>query len=175
MVRTRLSKFVCICLLLCLVLALPIQAQASTYSPYNDGNIGTTQLQYFRDIVSNLGINESYVASRTGRYEYRLFAGNIKYSNGKFIGSEPGSVITVYTINTDSNSYGTYTYSITTDNNFIFNASNYLVYSNLGDYPNLEERSVIYEFSSLFILAVFALCALLRPLFSFVYRTRSFS
>lgn len=173
MVRSRLSKLVCICLLLCLLLAMPIQAQASTYSPYNDGNIGTTQLQYFRDIVSNLGINDSYVASRTDRYTYQLFVGDIKYSNGQFMGSNQGSLITIYTINTDNNSYGTYTYSVTTDNNFTFNASNFLVYSNLGQYPSLEERSVIYEFSTFFIFAVVALCALLRPLFSFVYRTRS--
>ena len=65
------------------------------------------------------------------------------------------------------------TYSVTTDNNFTLNANNFLVYSNLGNYPTLDERSVIYEFSSLVILAVIALCALLRPLFSFVYRIRS--
>ena len=172
MVRSRLSKFVCIVLLVCFVMAMPLQAQASTYSPYNDGTIGSNQLQYFRDIVSNLGINDSYVASRTGRYTYQLFAGDIKYSNGQFMGSQQGSVITVYTINTDSSSYGSYTYNVSTDNNFTFNASNYLVYSNLGEYPGLEERSVLYELSSLFILAVIGLCALLRPLFSYVYRTR---
>lgn len=174
MVWSRLSKLVCIVLLLCFVLAMPIQAQASTYTPYTDGNIGTTQLQYFRDIVTGLSINDNYVAARTGRYEYKLFTGDIKYSNGKFIGSVQGSVITVYTINTDTNSYGTYIYTVTTDNNFTFNASNYLVYSNLGDYPQLEERSVIYEFSTFFIIAVVALCALLRSLFSFVYRIRSY-
>lgn len=173
MVRSRLSKLACIVLLLCFVLAMPIQAQASSYTPYNDGNIGTTQLQYFRDIVSNLGINDSYVASRTGRYTYQLFVGDIKYSNGQFMGSNQGSVITIYTINTDTNSYGTYTYNVSTDNNFTFNASNYLIYSNLGEYPQLEERSVIYEFSTFFIISVVALCALLRSLFSFVYRTRS--
>ena len=155
-------------------MAMPLQAQANTYLPYNDGNIGTTQLQYFRDIVSNIGINDSYVAARTERYKYQLFVGDIKFSNGQFIGSEQGSIITVYTINTDTNSFGTYTYNVSTDNNFTFNASNYLVYSNLGEYPGLEERSVIYEFSTLVILAVVALCALLRPLFSFVYRTRSY-
>lgn len=151
---------------------MPIQAHASSYSPYNDGNIGTTQLQYFRDIVSNLGINDSYVASRTDRYTYQLFVGDIKYSNGQFTGSNQGSVITIYTIKSDTNSYGTYTYTVTSDNNFTFNASNYLVYSNLGEYPSLEERSVIYELSTLFIIAVVALCALLRSLFCFVYRVR---
>lgn len=155
-------------------MAMPLQAQASTYSPYHDGNIGTTQLQYFRDIVSNIGINDSYIASRTDRYTYQLFVGDIKYSNGQFMGSNQGSVITVYTINTDTNSYGTYTYNVSTDNNFTFNASNYLVYSNLGNYPSLEERSVLYELSSLFILAVIGLCALLRPLFSYVYRSRGY-
>lgn len=155
-------------------MAMPLQAQASTYSPYTDGNIGTTQLQYFRDIISNLGINDSYVASRTGRYTYQLFVGDIKYSNGQFVCSQQGSVITVYTINTDTNSFGTYTYNVSTDNNFTFNASNFLVYSNLGDYPSLEERSVIYEFSTFFIIAVVSLCALLRPLFNFVYRTRNY-
>lgn len=154
-------------------MAMPLQAQASTYAPYNDGNIGSTQLQYFRDIVAGLSINDNYVAARTGRYQYKLFAGDIKYSNNQFVGSSSGSVITVYTIDTDTNSYGAYTYTVTTDNNFTLNASNFLVYSNLGDYPSLDERSVIYEFSSLVILAVIALCMLIRPLFSFVYRIRS--
>lgn len=174
MVWQRLSKFVIVSLLVCFVMAMPLQAQASTYSPYNDGNIGTTQLQYFRDIVSGLSINDSYVACRTGRYEYQLFAGDIKYSNNKFVGASSGSIITVYTIDTDTNSFGSYSYTVTTDNNFSLNANNYLVYSNLGNYPSLEERSVIYDFSSLVILAVIALCALLRPLFSFIYRLRSY-
>lgn len=153
-------------------MAMPLQAQASTYSPYNDGNIGSTQLQYFRDIVSGLSITDNYVAARTGRYQYKLFSGDIKYSNNQFVGASSGSVITVYTIDTDTNSYGSYTYTVTTDNNFTLNTSNFLVYSNLGDYPTLEERSVIYEFSSLVILAVIGLCMLIRPLFSFVYRFR---
>lgn len=171
MVWQRLSKFFVVFLLVCFVMAMPLQAQASSHTVYNDGNIGSSQLQIFRDLVNGLNINDNYVACRTGQYDYTLYAGDIKNDGTLFTGASTGTTVTAYNINTDRhNNYSSYSYKVTTENNFSLNAHDFIVYSNLGDYPSLEERSVLYEFSSLVILAVIALCALLRPLFSFVYR-----
>ena len=170
MVRSRLIAFT---LVLCLVLAVPTQAQASSYSPYNDGNIGSSQLQIFRDIVYDLPIGDSYVACRTGQYTYKLFVGDLKYQSGQFLGNDTSSIVKVYTIDTNNSSYNSrYVYTVTTEQNFSLDSSNYLVYSNLGDYPLLEERSTAYAFITLLVVIVIGLCMLIRPLFAFVYRLR---
>lgn len=173
MVRSRLIAF---SLVLCLVLAAPTQAQASTYVPYNDGNIGSSYLQIFRDIVSDLPIGDSYVACRSGEYTYKLFAGDLKYQSGQFLGNDKSSIVKVYTIDTNKSSYNSrYVYTVTTEQNFSLDSSNYLVYSNLGDYPSLEERSTTYAFITLFVVIIIGLCMLIRPLFAFVYRLRGYS
>lgn len=174
MVWKRLKSLsLCVCFVLILCVALTGQAQASSYTPYTAGNIGSTQLIIFRDIVSQLPINDNYVAVRTGQYEYKLFAGAIKVEGSDFT-ADTNETIKVYTIDTNSSSYNsTYVYTVNTEQDFNLSASNYLVYSNIGDFPSLEERGVIYAFTSVIILCVIGLCMLIRPLFAFVLRYRS--
>lgn len=173
MVWSRLSKNVClvVCFFLILCVALTGKANASSYTPYNQGNIGSTQLAIFRDIVGNLPINDSYVAFRSGQYDYKLVAGDLKCDSNSFSGKTQATTVKVYTINTDNNNYNsTYDYIVTTEQNFNLTTGNLLVYSNLGDYPSLEERSVSYAFITMFCVIVIGLCAIIRPLFNFVLR-----
>lgn len=47
----------------CLVLAVlsPLAISASAYSVYNEGNISTTYLAYFEDIISKIDVDDDYV------------------------------------------------------------------------------------------------------------------
>lgn len=174
MVWQRLKRvFLPVCLSLIMCVALSATAQASTYMPYSDGNIGSSYLQVFRDIVSDLPIDDSYVAFRSGQYTYTLVSGQLKQSGSQFLGMDTSTTVKVYTIDTNSIGYNSrYVYTVTTEQNFLLDASDYLVYSNLGDYPSLEERSTIYAFSTLFIVCVIGCCLLIRPVFGFVLRLR---
>lgn len=169
------SRLRSVCLAVCFVLVLCVamtgQAHAISYTPYNQGNIGSTQLAIFRDIVGNLPINDSYVAFRSGQYDYKLVAGELKADSSSIMCKDTGTTVKVYTINTDNNNYNsTYDYTVTTQQNFKLTTGNLLVYSNLGDYPSLEERSVSYAFVTMLCVCVIGLCAIIRPLFNFVLR-----
>lgn len=172
MVWQRLRKYsIIVCLSLFIAFGYSATAHATTYTPYYDGNISSTYLTIFRDIVADLPVNQSYVFFRSGRYDYTLFAGDLKCTDTSFYGMSTDTQVTKYNISTNTNT-GSYAYSVDTETNFSLNATNYLVYSNLGNYPRLEERSVDYAFCSLIVISVVALCMLMRPLFAFVLRFR---
>lgn len=172
MVRAGLVRRVLVCLCVCLCICTGTAA-AATHTVYTQGNISTSVLTYFRDIVSGVGINDNYVFYRSGRYEYKLVVGDLKCENNIFSGLDPAAYMQVYTLNTDTSSYESYRYTISMETNFNLNAQNYLVYSDLGHYPKLEERGLYYAFCTLFVVCIIGLCALVRPLFAFVLRIRN--
>ncbi len=136
------------------------------------GTISTTFLTFARDIVASLSIFDNYVFLRTGDSEYTLYAGDLEFTNGDFYLNEGKE----YVIRQNSgsgytNSY--YSYSVSVVDNVGVNVGSYLVYSNLGDYPQLEERGVQYEFALFMAFIIFCLCALVRPISSFVLRFRN--
>lgn len=165
------SVSLCLCFVLVLCAALTGQAHATTYTPYKQGNISSSQLSIFRDIVAKLSINDSYVAFRNGQYDYKLVVGDLKADSNTIMGKDSSTRVKVYTIDSNNSSYNsTYDYTVTTEQNFALNASNLLVYSNLGDYPSLEERSLTYAFITMLIVIIIGICALIRPVFNFVLR-----
>lgn len=166
MVWRKVSKAVFTVALL-FALALPMAARANAATVY-DGNISTTYITIFRDIATNLGIGDDYVFFRSGQYEYQMYSGKLKYSNGSFTGSN----LTIYTIDTNTGSYGnnSYNYTITTGS-LTLSPGNALIYSNLGQYPDLIERSVSFEFATLLLLFIGLCCYLLRSIFNFSLRS----
>lgn len=167
MVRRAVILFVSV-MMLALLLAMPVSASA--YSAYNEGNISTTYITIYRDISVKVSPFDDYVFSRTGQYEYIMAVGDLTLSNNSFRSN--GSV-EVYRITTGQNNYNsTYQYSITTESSFSLSAGNELVYSNLGSYPDLIERTAFYEISALLLMLV-ALCMyLIRSIFGFCLRSR---
>ena len=170
MVRAGVVRRV-LCVLVCLCICTGTAA-AATHSVYTQGNISTSVLTYFRDIVSGIGIDDNYVFFRSGRYEYKLVVGKLKCENNTFIGSENAAYLRVFTLDTDTTSFDSYRYTLTTEQNFSLNAQNYLVYSDLGHYPKLEERGIYYAFCTLVVISVVSLCLLLHGLYAFVLRCR---
>lgn len=150
-------------------------AESGTYAVGDgsiyDGTISTTYLTIFRDVVSNLGIFDDYVFYRSGQYEYALIAGDLNYDGTRIRLSGSGTqYVLTYQSNYGSDNY--YHWEVSDISSFSLTMGDYLVYSNLGNYPTLEGRETIYAFGTFFTLCVLGLCALLRSCFGYVLRSR---
>lgn len=134
---------------------------AATFSPY-EGNISTSQLTYFEDLLPKLNINDHYVFFRSGQYTYDLIVGDITYDNGVFTSSDSCAV---YTLETNNSYNGYYSYSATSIDSLTLNARDFLVYSDLGHYPELETRGDKYEMLQTLLFIVLMLGFVLRSIF----------
>lgn len=137
------------------------------------GTISTTFLTFFKDIVATIPITHDYVFYRSSDDTYAMVSGDLTLSGDTFIleGDGVGYEITQVSGSGYGSSY--YSYTVSDISNFSMDTNGYLVYSNLGDYPQLESRGVQYEFALLVAVCVVGVCALVRPLSNFVLRFRS--
>lgn len=163
MVRKITVYFVC---LLALFTAFSGAAQAATYQPY-EGNISTSNLTYFQDLLPKLKLTDHYVFFRSGQYEYTLISGDIKYANGVF---SSGDDCTVYSMSTNNSYNGYYAYNVTTIDSLSLNPRDILVYSDLGGFPELENRGVKYEIIQTILIIITLLAVVIRSIF--YYRKR---
>lgn len=127
----------------------------SNYQPY-DSSMSTSVIAYYDDVLPKLG-NVHYVLFRSGQYDYRLVYGkDLEYSNGYFSADSVQYV-----------AYSTryYTWSQGMERSFGLSAGNYLVYSDLGDYPMLHSES-IYQWLLILLGAVYLLFIIYRAMFS---------
>ena len=150
---------------------LIVPQNAFAYSVYNEGNISSTYTTIFEDIVSGISPQEDYVYYRSGQYEYTLAVGKDMYLVDKTVYSTEKTKLYIITTNSGYNSY--YTYSTSEVYDFQLNLGNNLVYTNLGGYPLLEERGVLYDYLQTYILCIVAICLFVRSIFAFTYRTRN--
>lgn len=164
MVWSRLSKIICVCVLVCTVCA----TTANAASIYTNGNINNTYTTIFRDVIGGLGPFNDYVFFRSGEYDYTLVAGDLSFDGSRF--SLDGAGVEYVLTYSSGYTNNIYNYRVNDISSFTLDTGNYLVYSNLGNYPQLESREVHYEIFTLFVIVVIGLCALIRPLFNFVLR-----
>lgn len=150
-------------LVLVLIVAMCNTAQAQTIEPY-DGNMSSTVVSYFRDIVSNMPLGSHYIALRYSDTEYHLYIGSITEESGTYT-IETGAKR--YTIT--SSNYGAYDYVVTdTAEEIIIHQGVRLLYSDLGNNPQLLGIGEKYE-----ILQTITLCAIvLFALFARVFGRR---
>lgn len=99
--------------------------------------VGTSYVTIFSGIARKLPPNVNYVYWREGRYDYRFAYGRDLVFDGTVFSSSAPVVVVSYVTNDNYSQQPVF--SVGTDNDFRLNASNYLVYSNLGDYPCLED------------------------------------
>lgn len=157
----KILAFICVC-----VIALSSAKHTFAYTIY-DGTISNTYLTYFEGILSKSSINDDYLILRSGQNEYVMVVGDLTYNNKNFVGSS----LTEYKFYTESTNYNSqYRFTETTNVSINQNTNNYIVYSNLGPYPDIIERSSYYEMSLLFAFVVFGICMLMRPIFKYTYR-----
>lgn len=153
------------CVLCCLA-ALPLAASAASIY---EGNISTTYITIFRDIAAKLPMGTDYVFFRSGQYEYLLVAGDLTWSGSMFTGSN----VTQYILTNNSNYNSTYEFGTVSLDSFSLATGSALVYSNLGDFPDLYERTDYIETAAAFALALMCASNLLRPVFNFVLRFKN--
>lgn len=127
----------------------------SNHQPY-DSSMSTSVIAYYDDVLPKLG-NVHYVLFRSGQYDYRLVYGkDLEYSNGYF----SAGAVQYVAYNTRN-----YTWSQGTESAFSLSAGDYLVYSDLGDYPMLHSES-IYQWLLILLGAVYLLFIIYRAMFS---------
>lgn len=137
--------------------ATPLGAISDSYG------VGTSYVGIFAGIARKLPLNVNYVYWREGRYDYCLAYGRDIVLNGNLFSSSAPVVVVSYVTNDNYSEQPVF--SVGFDSNFRLNASNYLVYSNLGDYPCLEDGrdsnaqivslSCVVGFGLLFLLRIF--------------------
>lgn len=164
MVRQITSKILSI-VIVAVVLMLPLGsiALATDYTAY-DGNISSTYTQYFKDIIADVPITDNYVYFRSGQYTYDLVIGDIEFNDGVFVLLGEGKQ---YTITNNSNNYSSYyVYNVQDINHFTLIPDDKFVYSDLGDYPQLEGRSEKFEILQTITIVVACLYVVIRSIFN---------
>ena len=166
MVWKRLIAAICFCI----AIAIAMPCKTFAYSVYTEGNMATTYITYFKDIVAGIKPNDKYVAYRSGQYSYTLAVGDLSITDNNITST---GTTTLYVYETETSGYNSiYTYNVSDVTDFSLSVPDMIVYSNLGGFPLLEERSVIYEYTTLYITCIIGLCMFVRSIFSFTYRLR---
>lgn len=107
----------------------------SSHSVNGDYGVGSSNVSLFAGVVSKLPYGEHYVYWRDSQYVYMLAHGkDLKYQGGRFTASQVQTV--TYNSYSGYNSQATFLQG--SDSNFSLAPGNYLVWSDLGDYPQLE-------------------------------------
>ena len=164
----KVTRILAVACALCCLAALPLAASAATVY---DGNISTTYITIFRDIVSKLPLTADYVFFRSGQYEYLMVVGDLDYNGSMFTGSD----VTQYILVTNGNYNSTYEYGTAHLNSFSLAPSDALVYSNLGNYPDLYDRSDYTLVGIFFAIGLCFACYLISKIFDFTLRMRGAS
>ena len=150
-------------------MACAVALPSSAYTIY-DGTISSTHLTTFKGILSNIPLDDNYVLFRSSQYEYTLVSGDLTISGSAI--SSSGNCM-AYTLNTQTNNNRNY-YTYTTEeiSNFNLNVGDRVVYSDIGGYPQLEERGSVYEATITIVLVVSCLFGFLSGISAFIFRRR---
>lgn len=153
MVRKVVSLISCT-LALFIAFACTVQG-ATTHTIYQESTIDYTYLTYFKDIVSGIGFNDNYVAFRSGENSYTMIVGKLNYDNGVFT-----SAVSCKSYILSNNQY-----EVSEVTDFSINVNKSIVYSDIGDYPQLVERGAKYEIFTAILLCVIVLCIVINRIF----------
>lgn len=133
--------------------AIGTTAHAASYTTY-DGAPSSTYIQYFKDIVSDISLNDNYVAFRSGQNEYILVIGDLEYDGTRFSLKGEGNL---YRITNDNSYNGVSDFQVNRISDFTLTTNNRIVYSDCGQYPRLIDRGATYETYTAVILVAFIL------------------
>lgn len=159
MVR-KVSAFICAC---ALIMAIAMPAHGASHTIYSEGSLSSTYITYFKDIVSGIGFSDNYVAFRSGQYEYTLIVGKLSYENG-VISSE--GRCTEYLYKTEGTTYNSqYKYYVNDIDTFSVSTGNNIIYSDVGQFPQLVERGAKYEMLSAVLIVILLLSVVINRIF----------
>lgn len=146
-----------------LICGFATSAHAYTHTVYDNGAINSTYLTYYRDILAGLPITSNYVAFRDGQYSYIMVVGELEADGNIITLTGNGKAYKFTTNNTNYNAQ--YRYYVDDINSFSLNTDNYIVYSDVGEYPQLMERGQNMKFSQR-LLSLLLCFVLLSAVFS---------
>lgn len=146
----------------------PLSMDASIDPSYG---VGTSNTAIFSGIVQKLPYGTHYVYWRPGQYDYRLaYAEGLTLSGAYFT----ADTVTVVSYRTSNGYNSQATFQVSQESGFTLQAGSYLVYSDLGSYPQLYSREgVDYAKTACVILCSFGLFYLFGHLWSSVRQRRS--
>lgn len=153
---------VCVVAMLVVIGANSTTTRAATHTIYDQGNMNTTYITYFKDILSGANFSDNYVAFRSGQYEYTLIVGKLKYADSVISLTEKGKE---YVFNQTGNYNSTYTFETNEISNFSVNTGSYIIYSDVGDFPELIERGAKYEMLSVLLLSIMCISVIINRIF----------
>lgn len=140
-----------------LLMVSPMVTHAA--EPY-EGSISSSYLDYARDLLPKVGLEEDYVFYRSGQYDYMFVHGDIDCSGGRFSGD-----VHYHEFNTGSGYNSSPTMVSDSMNGWSLDTQNRIVYSSLGDFPTIEERGAQHETIQTILIVIIALCVFIRGLF----------
>lgn len=127
-----------------------------------DGSISDTYLNYFRGIIAK-NPGDEYLAMRSGQYEYLLVYGDLELNGKTFSGSGDYCRISL-----GSGYQGTTEVTYGSDI-LSFTESGQMIYSSLGNYPELREGGS-YEALGLYLLiGLFGLYFVFRDILKTIF------
>lgn len=135
----------------------------SSHSITSYYGVGSSNVAIMEGLTSKFDFGNHYVYWRSGQYSYMLaHSRDLVYEGGRF--SAPSVQLVEYNTYTGGSSQATWIQS--TDSNFSLAAGNYLVWSDLGDYPQLESgrREREYVQTACLCMAVFFVFGLLNAI-----------
>lgn len=144
-----------------LLCAFGTVAHGASYTVY-DGNPSSTYIQYFKDIVSGIPLTDDYLCYRSGQNEYTMIVGDLTYDGAQFTLTDMG---TVYSITSDNSYNGYMSYNVDTIDSVSVIPFDKIVYSNLGNYPQLVDRGANYEIITALLVGIALLSAVIGRLF----------
>lgn len=152
---------VIVCVLLIATMVAPVHAY--THQVYDGGALSGNYLTYYKDILSGVPFKDNYVAFRDSQYSYIMVVGELE-CNGEIITlKEQGKA---YIFRTENQNYGSqYRYYVEDISNFSVDTNNYIVYSDVGDYPQLMERGAKYEVVTAVLIVISLLCVVIGRIF----------
>lgn len=122
----------------------------------------------FRDVISNESIMSSYVACCNDNNTYSLFVGDISMKGNTFVSD---TFVKCYKLFPDSET-SDLIYQVSDVSGLKIDASNKIVYSNLGNYPGLIRRGEIYEVVQTILIAAIGLCFIVSSIFGSCFRRK---
>lgn len=108
-------------------------------------SVGTQNLEIFDRIAAKLPLGVDYVYFRDSQYLYSFVYGDLSYSGSSFSGRN----VTRINYNTYAGSSQQPTFTVSNVGSFNLPVSNWLVYSNLGNYPSLGGAQGGYRYTVL--------------------------
>lgn len=120
--------------------------------------VGTSNTAIFAGLARKLPYGVNYVYWREGQYTYVFAYGRDLELSGTTFRADSVDTVT-YTTNTGYNGQATYVYGSEFD--FSLSANRYLVWSNLGHYPTLEDGRDTVAQTTLFVVVGYGVFYLL--------------